>query len=598
MTTGPTQYDVSSAATQTGIHTHADLVPGTLLGGRYRIEAILGIGGMGVVYRASDLTLGVDVALKLLRPELAHRDDVLDRFRQELLLARQVSSPHVVRIHDLAQHDGHWLISMDYVDGESLDHRIDREGPLPLDDALRIIEQIAQGLVDAHAKGVVHRDLKPANILLDTQGQAYIADFGVARSLATSGMLQTSMTRAGSVVGTPDYLSPEQARGETADARSDLYAVGLILYEMLAGKLPFSGGTTAEVLAQRMLRAPAPLSRERDVPAWVARLVDRLLRPQPAHRLQSAGEILDALKHRELRRDMRSLLPQLGRWGAMAVVVAVLLVAGSALWLGKRAAPPLPASPASQVAVAQPLDRLLVLPITGDASAEVMAALSADLRDVLASRVGLAVVDGERTALALGQWYPDDRTQVDVAAVQRSVGGQRALHVQLRQQQGQWKADARLHVVGRPVHEVHASAQDPTSALRALLATADFSGALQVGNPPITLAATGALEAYGAGLLARRKGKLAEALAHFTAATAAAPGDAALWLAQAQAALAIGDVERAADAIEQGQRASNKVPASVARHLAAQRASIDGDADAAVEQWRAALAATPDDGEA
>ncbi len=592
MTTGPTQYDVSSAATQTGIHTHADLAPGALLGGRYRIEAILGIGGMGVVYRASDLTLGVDVALKLLRPELAHRDDVLDRFRQELLLARQVSSPHVVRIHDLAHHDGHWLISMDYVDGESLDHRIDREGPLPLDEALRITEQIAQGLVDAHAKGVVHRDLKPANILLDTQGQAYIADFGVARSLATSGMLQASMTRAGSVVGTPDYLSPEQARGEAADARSDLYAVGLILYEMLAGKLPFSGGTTAEVLAQRMLRAPAPLSRERDVPAWVARLVDRLLRPQPAHRLQGAGEILDAIKHRELPRDMRSLLPQLGRWGAMAVVVAVLLAAGSAWWLGKQDAPP------SQVAFAQPLERLLVLPITGDASTEVMAALSAELRDALASRPGLAVVDGERTALAVGQWYLDDRTQVDVAAVQRSIGGQRALHVQLRQQQGHWNADARLHVVGRPVRDMHASAQDPAAALRALLATADFSRALQVGDPPISLAATGALEAYGAGLLARRKGKLAEALAHFTAATAAAPGDAAAWLAQAQAALAIGDVERAADAIEQGQRASNKVPAAVARHLAAQRASIDGDADAAVKQWRAALAATPDDGEA
>jgi serine/threonine protein kinase len=133
-------------ATRTGIHAHADFPPGSVLADRFRIESILGVGGMGVVYRATDLTLGVPVALKLLRPELAHREGVFERFRQELLLARQVSSPRVVRIHDLATHDGRWLISMDYVDGESLDHHIDRTGPLAVDDALRLARQIAEGL--------------------------------------------------------------------------------------------------------------------------------------------------------------------------------------------------------------------------------------------------------------------------------------------------------------------------------------------------------------------------------------------------------------------------------------------------------------------
>ncbi|MGJ7903889.1 serine/threonine-protein kinase, partial [Lysobacter sp. 1R34A] len=286
-------------ATATGLYRHADLAPGSVLAGRFRIESMLGVGGMGVVYRATDLALDIQVALKLLRPELMHRPDAFERFRQELLLARQVSSPHVVRIHDLAQHEGRWLISMDFVDGESLDRRLDRDGPFAVDTALRIARQLAEGLRAAHAKGVVHRDLKPANVLLDAQGNAYISDFGVARSLASSGL-----TQSGAVIGTPDYLSPEQARGEALDARSDLYALGLILYEMLTGKLPFAGGTVSEVLAQRLLRTPPPVTSLRaELPAWIARLVDKLLRPQPAHRFKDAAAVIAALDAKAVPRD-------------------------------------------------------------------------------------------------------------------------------------------------------------------------------------------------------------------------------------------------------------------------------------------------------
>ncbi|WP_462116674.1 serine/threonine-protein kinase, partial [Lysobacter xanthus] len=244
-----------SDATATGLYAQMDLAPGTLLAGRFRIEGLVGVGGMGVVYRARDEALGIPVAVKLLRPEVAQRADAFDRFRQELLLARQVSSANVVRIHDIARHEfpggeSRWLISMDLIDGEPLDHRIDR-GPLPVEDALRIARQVALGLGAAHARGVVHRDLKPANVLIDAAGDAFVTDFGVALSVASSTRHATS-----GIVGTPDYLSPEQARGDPVGPRSDLYALGLILHEMLTGERAFASATAAEALAQRLVRTP------------------------------------------------------------------------------------------------------------------------------------------------------------------------------------------------------------------------------------------------------------------------------------------------------------------------------------------------------
>ena len=235
---------------------------------------------MGLVYEAWDEQLSVRVALKVLRPELARKPDAFARFRQELLLARQVSSPHVVRIHDLVQHGESWMISMDFIAGQSLEQRIDQGTPLPLEEALRITRQLALGLAAAQARGVVHRDLKPANVLLDTAGNAYISDFGVARAAGA-----TRMTGTGMVVGTPDYLSPEQARADELDGRSDQYALGLILREMLTGKLPFSGGTAAEMLTQRVLNeAPSIATVRNDLPMWVVTLADRLLRRRAVQR--------------------------------------------------------------------------------------------------------------------------------------------------------------------------------------------------------------------------------------------------------------------------------------------------------------------------
>jgi tetratricopeptide (TPR) repeat protein len=581
-----------SDATATGLHAQADLAAGSVLGGRYRIDGILGIGGMGVVYRATDLALEVPVALKLLRPELAHREDAFARFRQELLLARQVSSPRVVRIHDLAQHDGRWLIGMDFIEGESLDHLLDRNGALPIEDALRIARQIAEGLAAAHAKGVIHRDLKPANILLDVQGNAYISDFGVARSLATSGQ-----TRTGAVIGTPDYLSPEQARGGTADVRSDLYALGLMLYEMLAGKLPFAGGTVAEVLAQRMLQVPPPVTRQRaDLPAWVARLVDRLLRPQPAHRFQSADEVLLAIDRREVPRRLRDGLGKRAL-GTVASLAVLALLAGGVAWWAQRGR-------VDGVAASPPLDRLLVLPIAmpGGTTPE-RVALSAHLRDALSAVPGVAVVDRERTLQALRQLDPDGTAMPRAGDLRRVAAARRLLQPRLTEEHGRWRVHALLSIDDGPTRSLDGPAEPQAgAALQAWLNQPTTVQGLGLSAPAMLSLglpdSSAALASYGSGLEARDRGALTAALAAFVQATAQAPGYAAAWKLQADTASMIGEQDKAADAIEQGQRAAARAPDALRRRFAATRALLEGDAPAAVTQWRALLAATPDDTDA
>ncbi|HZH43818.1 MAG TPA: serine/threonine-protein kinase, partial [Lysobacter sp.] len=551
-----------SAPTSTGLYSHVDLAPGTVLAGRFRIEALLGVGGMGVVYRALDEALQVPVALKLLRPELAHRPEAFERFRQELLLARQVSSPHVVRIHDIAQHDGRWLISMDFIDGEPLDRRLDRERQLPVEDTLRIARHIAEGLGAAHARGVVHRDLKPANVLLDREGNAYISDFGVARSLFTSGL-----TQSGTVLGTPDYLSPEQARGEPVDARSDLYALGLILYEMLAGEPAFAGGTVAEILGQRMVGTPKPVTVHRpDAPLWVARLIDKLLRPQRAHRFADAGEVIRALDRREVPREFR-----LGASVWRATAAAALLAAlggGGWWWLQRQAAAP--ATP--------PLHRLLVL--SEDSGPAPTLALDQLLRDAFAE-AGVAVVDGERTRQAVEQLDPTGQTPPAADAVARLAQADRTLRLRLQRAGAGWRVEAAvLDDGGTPRTFSAPAAAHPAAAYAAALPQLATLLDARAGALAFAAPSASALQAYEDALRARLRDDLPGALDGLRRATTAAPEDPHLWLALADTAGAIGEEDAAYSALEQAQRLAPRAPARLRRHILAARALRDGDAAA------------------
>jgi serine/threonine protein kinase/tetratricopeptide (TPR) repeat protein len=265
--------------------------PGTLLGARYQVLRILGQGGMGAVYQARDQELDRIIALKVIRPELASNPDILARFKQELILSRNITHKNVVRIFDLGEAEGTKFITMEFVEGEDLRSVLRREGKFSAKEAVTVVQQICRALDAAHSEGVIHRDLKPQNVMRDPQGRVVVMDFGLARSLESEGMTQT-----GALVGTLEYMSPEQALGASLDQRSDLFAVGLIFYELLTGKAPYKADTAIASLMMRTHERAIPASDvDASVPVSLSTIVSRCLERDPKDRYQSAAELLKEL---------------------------------------------------------------------------------------------------------------------------------------------------------------------------------------------------------------------------------------------------------------------------------------------------------------
>src|SRR6267378_1150429 len=273
-----------------GLNVSGGLEPGMDFGPRFRIEQLLGAGGMGKVYKAFDKELSRTVALKTLLPELVSDHLLTQRFKQELLLASKISHRNILRIHDLGEVDGVKFISMAFIEGKDLNQLLKEEGPFPLERSLKIARQLCEALDAAHSEGVVHRDFKPQNVLVGNNDQVYVSDFGLATSLETAKM---GMTRTGAVMGTPRYMSPEQVEGKGVDSRCDLYALGLVLYEMVTGATPFSGESTWQLMYQRVQVMPKDVKLVNPaLPDYVARVIMHCLEKDPADRYQSAKEIL------------------------------------------------------------------------------------------------------------------------------------------------------------------------------------------------------------------------------------------------------------------------------------------------------------------
>src|ERR1044072_4326728 len=264
---------------------------GTVLSGRYRLEAKLGSGGMSTVYLARDETLDRPVAVKVMHREMSEQEDQLQRFRQEARAVAKLSHPNVVAVIDAGEDGGHPYIVFEYVEGETLKQRINRIGALGAQEALAYAIEIARGPTVPHARNMVHRDIKPQNVLIDSEGRAKLTDFGISRQLEQDGM-----TATGRVLGTTVYVAPEQAMGHPVDQRSDVYSLGVVLYEMLTGQVPFAADSQVGVAMKHVNEELPDVQRRReDLSAAVALVVERGTAKEPGRRYQQVGEMIDDL---------------------------------------------------------------------------------------------------------------------------------------------------------------------------------------------------------------------------------------------------------------------------------------------------------------
>src|SRR5688500_8555625 len=266
------------------------------LEGRYRIERELGRGGMGAVYLARDLTLDRSVALKVLPPEFARNSSLRERFLRETRTAASFSHPNIVPVHSVEEHDGVLALSMGFVEGESLAERVKRQGALDPRTVAKLLAVVAYALAYAHGRGVVHRDIKPDNIMIErATGRALVMDFGISRSIVPASAT-ASLTRVGEVVGTPEYMSPEQASGDHVDGRSDIYSLGLTAHFAATGRVVMTADSTQKVLVRQLTEPVPPILGSRpDLPAVLADAIDQCVEKDPEHRFQAAEALVEAI---------------------------------------------------------------------------------------------------------------------------------------------------------------------------------------------------------------------------------------------------------------------------------------------------------------
>ncbi len=397
------------------------LQTGDVLGGRYEILQLLGEGGMGAVYKARDRELDRFVALKLIRPELAANPSILARFKQELLLSREVTHKNVIRIFDLGDADGVKFITMEFVEGQDLRSLIQEKKKFPPEEAVELMQQVCRALEAAHTLGIIHRDLKPQNIMLDQTGRILVMDFGLARMVEGDGMTQT-----GALVGTMEYMSPEQALGKDLDQRSDLFSLGLILYELLTGKMPFKAESAVASLIKRNQEQAVPVSdHDGTIPRALSNIVSKCLERDPALRYQTATEFLQDLEVWQGKRAAATLrFPTSEKpWGQTipwhwiggSAAVLVLAVAGFLL-RGKLTAPG-PKTPTA------PAVSLAILPFRNASADQSLSWLGSSVAETLSTDVGqsahLRIVSPERVSQILRDLRISSDASLDSATVQR-----------------------------------------------------------------------------------------------------------------------------------------------------------------------------------
>lgn len=264
--------------------------------GAYEIKKEIGRGGMGIVYKAVQLSLGREVAIKILPPQLSLETEFVQRFFREARSAANLKHPNIVTIHDVGEEKGTYYFAMEYLEGGSLEERIKKQGAFSLEEAESIISQIAGALDYAHNNGIIHRDIKPGNIIIDGEGRAVITDFGIAKAA-----YDQKLTKTGMSVGSPEYMSPEQVKGHEIDGRADIYSLGIVFYQMLCGKVPYTGDSAVSI-AYLHVNEPIPSIRDKrkDLPPYLDSILQRLMAKDPGSRFQSGHELVKALAEKEV----------------------------------------------------------------------------------------------------------------------------------------------------------------------------------------------------------------------------------------------------------------------------------------------------------
>lgn len=614
-TRAPRSVDVSELPTVAGgsegtaaqtLGSEGPLKIGSRLGDRYEIERLLGVGGMGAVYKAHDRELDRPVALKVIRPDMAARPGVMERFKREILLASRISHRNVLRIHDLGEFGPIKFISMHYVEGTSLREVIDREAPLPLDKALPLFREMADALRAAHEAGVVHRDLKPSNILLDTDGHAYIADFGISRSLDHGG----TMTETGAILGTVSYMSPEQARGEVPDHRSDIYSLGLIFFEMLTGSLPFQSENALSVLMKRVHEdVPTVRLSRKDLPPWIAGILARALRRDLAERYPNVEQL-----QRDLERGRATLV--IGRrlrraavYSAVAIVLAGAAIAAALRWWPARRPPTLEAPRAS----------VILLPFlngTGEARFDwIRTGLPDLLRSDLQQTPSLRVIGGERVKETLESFKLDRGDEFSDAAIQqisRLIGADRVVTGKLLKAGTLFRVDARvlqvgvnsvtrdapLRVEGEGESALFSMVDDLGSRVREGLGISRRWGESRRGARDLSTGSMEALRLYSEGAELARGGSDLEAAKRLEAALNEDPAFAAARALLAETYDRLGRVEDAKREADRAVDGLQKVSPYEAARVRAIRARLSGDMAAAGSAYRELRDAAPNDPDA
>jgi eukaryotic-like serine/threonine-protein kinase len=592
--------------------TSTTLQPGMLLAERYEIVQILGQGGMGAVYKATDRELQRTVAIKVIRPDLARDPAIVDRFKQELLLSHQVTHRNVIRIYDLGEAEGTKFITMEYVEGENLLTLIHEKKKFSPEEAVEIMQQVCRALDAAHSVGVIHRDLKPQNIMRDKTGRILVMDFGLARTLEGDGM-----TQSGALVGTIEYMSPEQALGKPLDQRSDIFAVGLIFYEMLTGYMPYKADSTLASLIKRTQEQAAPVSdHDATIPRSVSSIVHKCLERDLDLRYPTAAALLADLETWQGKRAGATLSfePKIGPWGQTipwpsitAGLIVIILAIGGYRFRDKL----FPAS--SGPTSAAPPVSLAILPFRNASGDPNFDWLGSSLAEMLSTDVGqsskLRTVSPNRlhqifTDLRISSTTALDPTVIrrvaDFSTADRVVWGQYAkfgeeIRIDATLQDLKSGTTVPLRADIPSEKDIPGAIDRLADSIRQKLALPEnVLKELKASSFQPTSQSVDALRDYNQGLAFQRDGKNLDAEKQFEAATKADPNFALAFSRLAQTYSSLGYDGEAEQSAQKAVLLSQSLPEAERYLISAIHAQVAKNYPEAIKAYENLAAASPD----